>query len=144
MGRWCLGAPQCTGTEAIRGEIGWSIFKERIGKGKLCFTKKIEKMNDERWAKKIYNACRNKSHWNREIEKWKRREGIETEWPEMRIKEIKTRIEENGHTPRIEKRHGNEEHVEMVQKQGVDRQRGVVAYQGDWAGKLLFKTRSGH
>ena len=42
MGRWCLGASKCTATEAIRGEMGWSTFKERIGKEKLCFTKKIE------------------------------------------------------------------------------------------------------
>ena len=34
MGRWCLGAPRSTATEAIRGEMGWSTYKERLGKGK--------------------------------------------------------------------------------------------------------------
>ena len=40
VGRWCLGAPKSTATEALRGEMGWSSFQERIEKGKLCFMKK--------------------------------------------------------------------------------------------------------
>ena len=47
VGRWCLGAPKSTATEALRGEMGWSSFQERIEKGKLCFKNKIQEMNEE-------------------------------------------------------------------------------------------------
>ena len=52
VGRWGLGAPRSTAVEALAGEMGWSTFRERIIKGKLGFQKKIERMEDERWAKK--------------------------------------------------------------------------------------------
>ena len=37
IGRWSLGAPRCIAVEAIRGEMGWSTFKERVLKGKFNF-----------------------------------------------------------------------------------------------------------
>ena len=61
MGRWCLGAPRSTAIEALREEMGWSSFQERIVKGKLSFAKKIETMNEERWARQVQKACRNSS-----------------------------------------------------------------------------------
>ena len=42
IGRWSLGAPRCIAVEAIRGEMGWSTFKERVLKGKFNFLKKIK------------------------------------------------------------------------------------------------------
>ena len=42
VGRWGLGVPRCTAVEAIRGEMGWSTFRERLVKGKLLFMKRIE------------------------------------------------------------------------------------------------------
>ena len=43
MGRWCLGAQKCTATEVIRGEMGWSTFKEIIGKKKtMLYEENIE------------------------------------------------------------------------------------------------------
>ena len=33
-GRWALGAIRCTGLEAVRSDMGWSTFRERITKGK--------------------------------------------------------------------------------------------------------------
>ena len=87
MGRWCLGAPKSTAIEALRGEMGWNSFKERIEKGKLCFMKKIERMNEGRWASQAYKACRNNSQWQREVERWKVRGGIEVGWQEMGVKE---------------------------------------------------------
>ena len=52
MGRWGLGAPGCTAVEALRGEMGWSSFKERIIKGKMGFMKKIEELSEDRWIKR--------------------------------------------------------------------------------------------
>ena len=42
------------GTEAIRGDMGWSTFEERLSKGKLKYKVRLEKMDRHRWAKKVY------------------------------------------------------------------------------------------
>ena len=54
MGRWGLGAPRCTAVEALRGDMGWSTFRERIIKGKLAFLKKIEKLSEKDRQKRSY------------------------------------------------------------------------------------------
>ena len=43
------------GTEALRGEMGWSTFEERIDKAKINYRIRLECMNDKRWAKKVFN-----------------------------------------------------------------------------------------
>ena len=65
---------------------------------------------------------------------------METEWPEMRIKEIKTRIEENGHQ---EWRNSMETKSTLKWYRSKEKIGREKWYQGDWGGKLLFKTRSG-
>lgn len=30
VGRWGLGVPPSTAVEAVRGEMGWSTFRERV------------------------------------------------------------------------------------------------------------------
>ena len=52
-GRWGLGANRHTRLEAVRGDMGWSTFRERIAKGKLSFIKKIEGLDEDRWDKKV-------------------------------------------------------------------------------------------
>ena len=96
VGRWGLGAPRSTAVEAIRGDMGWSSFKERIVKGKLGFLKKIEQSSEERWMKKIMIDNGNKSTWGKELERWKRRENMREEWNEMGIRDVKKRVETNG------------------------------------------------
>ena len=95
MGRWALGAPKCTGLEAIRGDMGWSSFRERITKGKLTFIKRVEGLED-RWAKKVMMKNRPGSMWRKEIKRWKRKENLEADWDRLKVKDIKKRIETNG------------------------------------------------
>lgn len=37
--------------EAVRGDMDWSTFWERVVKGKLNFTRKIEGLSDDGWEK---------------------------------------------------------------------------------------------
>ncbi|MPC37532.1 hypothetical protein E2C01_031014 [Portunus trituberculatus] len=78
--RWALGANRCIGLEAVRGDTGWSTFRESIAKGKMSYIKKIEGMDDERWAKKVLSEKRPESSWRREINRWKKKENIEEDW----------------------------------------------------------------
>ena len=50
-----LGANRHVATEALRGEMGWSTFQERIDKTKLNYRVRLEHMSDKRWAKKKKN-----------------------------------------------------------------------------------------
>ena len=102
--------------------------------------KKIESMNEDRWARQVYKACRNSSQWQREVERWKGRGGMEAGWQEMGVKEIKSKIEENGHQ---EWRNGVEGKSTLRWYRGKERIGREDWYQGDWASKLLFKARSG-
>ena len=64
VGRWSLGVPNSTAVEAIRGEMGWSSFKDRIERGKFNFMKKIG-LEEERWIKKILMEREDCSKWKR-------------------------------------------------------------------------------
>ena len=65
VGRVALGANRYVGTEAIRGDMGWSMFRERVMKGKLNYKIRLERMPDERIAKNIYEWNASKSRWSR-------------------------------------------------------------------------------
>lgn len=39
--------------DVLRGDIVWSLFRKRNTKDKLDFLKKIEKLSEERWVRKI-------------------------------------------------------------------------------------------
>ena len=59
-----MGANRWIGTEAIRGDMGWSTFEERLFKGKLKYKIRLEKMEELRWAKNMYQESGVKSRWN--------------------------------------------------------------------------------
>ena len=96
VGRWSLGVPSTTAVEAIRGEMGWSTFRERIIKGKFNFLKKIEGLQEDRWSRQILAERGNNSSWRREIERWKRRLDVENDWHRLGMKEVRRRVKENG------------------------------------------------
>lgn len=60
----------------LRGEMGWSIFSERRAKGRLFYRKKT--MSADRWAKQVFMACKERSQWCRDLEKWRTGKGVET------------------------------------------------------------------
>ena len=53
VGRVALGANSYACVEAIRGDMGWSTFSERSMKGNIMYKVRLERMENERWAKKV-------------------------------------------------------------------------------------------
>lgn len=60
LARYILGAPVYTATEALRGEMGWSSFKERDEKGILKYGGRIELMEEARMVRKV---IKNRQGW---------------------------------------------------------------------------------
>ncbi|KAF2347322.1 hypothetical protein FHG87_021923 [Trinorchestia longiramus] len=50
VGRLALGAPKWTAAEALRGDLGWSLFSERMVKAVLNYKVRIERMENKRMA----------------------------------------------------------------------------------------------
>ncbi|KAF2351505.1 Armadillo-type fold [Trinorchestia longiramus] len=48
VGRLALGAPKWTAAEALRGDLGWSLFSERMVKAVLNYKVRIERMENKR------------------------------------------------------------------------------------------------
>ena len=140
MGRWALGAPKCTGLEAIRGDMGWSSFRERIAKGKLIFIKRLEDLEEDRWAKKVIMEEKAGSTWRKEIKRWKRRENLEDDWNRIKVKDIKRRIETNG---RDRWRAGLVRKSTLKWYSRKQQPERIDWHVGDWGSKLLFKARTG-
>lgn len=65
VGRMALGANKYVGVEAIRGDMGWSTFAERSMKAVLMYKIRLERMNENRWAKKVHR-------WNNRASKWEK------------------------------------------------------------------------
>ena len=64
MGRWILGAPPCTATEAVLGELGWNTVTDRIAKAKLNYWGYLQTISDDRWCRKIYmEAVKAQTKW---------------------------------------------------------------------------------
>ena len=140
VGRWGLGAPRYTAIEAIRGDMAWSTFKERIIKGKFGFVKKIKEMKEGRWAKKILEEGRRDTTLKREIDKWSMRENIGDGWNNMSLKDIKKKIEGNG----LERwTAGMREKSSMKWYRRKQKPEEIRWHVGDWGSKLLFKARTG-
>lgn len=53
-GRIALGANRYVAVEAIRGAMAWNTFRERLAKAVLRYRVRVQKMDESRWAKKVY------------------------------------------------------------------------------------------
>ena len=63
VGRLALGAAKFAANEAIRGDMGWSTFVERLMKSCLMYKCRLDHMECSRWARKVYE-------WNNRTSKW--------------------------------------------------------------------------
>ncbi|KAF2358610.1 hypothetical protein FHG87_010636 [Trinorchestia longiramus] len=54
VGRLALSAPKWTAAEALRGDLGWSLLSERMVKAVLNYKVRIERMENKRWVKRIF------------------------------------------------------------------------------------------
>ena len=80
IGRLALGGNKFVGTEAIRGEMGWSTFEERIMKSKLRFKIRIEKMGDNRWVERVSQCAGSSSRWMRDCSRVVEKCGLFKRW----------------------------------------------------------------
>ena len=48
VARMALNAPRYTAVEALRGDMGWSAFREKLVKATLRYNIRLERMGDER------------------------------------------------------------------------------------------------
>ena len=140
IGRWSLGVPASTAVEAIRGEMGWSSFKERIEKGKFNFMKKIEGLAEDRWVKKILAERNDMSRWRKEVERWKKKENLQEEWCRVGVKEVKKKVEENG---RERWKQGMENKNTLRWYKRKEKPEAIHWHTGDWGSRLLVKARTG-
>ena len=69
MGKWILGAPPCTATEAVLGELGWNKITDRIAKAKLKYWGYLQGISEDRWCRKVYNqVAKEKTRWVKDID----------------------------------------------------------------------------
>ena len=66
VGRLALGANKYACVEAVRGDMGWSMFAERLTKAVLMFKIRMERMNENRWPKRVHVWNSRKSKWEKE------------------------------------------------------------------------------
>ncbi|KAF2355832.1 hypothetical protein FHG87_013414, partial [Trinorchestia longiramus] len=65
VGRVALGAPKWTAAEALRWDLGWSLFSERMVKAVLNYKVRIERMENESWVKRIFEWNLSRRLWEK-------------------------------------------------------------------------------
>lgn len=77
VGRLALRVNRYVAVEAVRGEAGWSTFDERTGKAVLRYKVRLWKMDETRWAHRVYEWSGQGSKWVRASIRWERKCGLE-------------------------------------------------------------------
>ncbi|KAG0728534.1 hypothetical protein GWK47_032294 [Chionoecetes opilio] len=146
-GRIALGANRYVAVEAIRGDMGWSTFRERIAKTGLRYRARLQRMGDSKWASKVWD-------WNMygkwmkdsvKVERWTGALGIFVtgvmRHGSMAVckKEINRRVEEKG---KEEWLRGMSEKSTLEWYRRKDQPRYVRFYDGGYGGDLLFRART--
>ena len=147
VARMALNAPRYAAVEALRGDMGWSTFRERLAKAVLRYRVRLHRMDENRWAKKVFE-------WNI-YGRWMK-DSIKTEmWAgELGMlvrgvmrqgsmdackRELNNKVEEKGR---------NEWKCKMSGKstlewyRGKDRPGYESCYDGSYGSDLLFKART--
>ena len=63
VARMALNAPRFAAVEALRGDMGWSTFRERLVKATLRYKVRLERMENARLARKVYLWDMRESKW---------------------------------------------------------------------------------
>ena len=163
IGRLALGAKKYAAIEALRGEMGWSTFEERIMKGTLRFKVRLEEMDGSRWAKKIYLEAGNSSRWMKGCAINAQKGGLFRTWDLNERGENQWRLAyTRGDTSRYEMKKWKILINERVSEYGLEKWRNGIEgktslarygkkkcpkketfYDGSWVSSLLFGARSG-
>ena len=150
-----LGANRHVAIGALRGEMGWSTFEERIDKAKINYRIRLEHMDGKRWAKKIYDWKGRKSKFNKQTNNNMKKIGMkiinsnngkeiklngETLEGERRIQEkVKKEIQKRG----LKKWRENMENKRSLRwYKEKEKPKYENIYNGSWESTLLFKART--
>ena len=148
VARLALGANRYVAVEALRGEAGWSTFDERIGKAVLQYKVRLGKMDEDRWARRVYEwACRG-SKWEKASNQWEKKCGMQGfTRSEMMVvnseKEIKRKVKDKIQEKGLQKWSqgvGGKSSLEWYQ--GKARPKSEAFYDGSLGSILLFKART--
>ena len=82
VARMALNAPRYAAVEALRGDMGWSTFRERLKKSTLRYKVRLERMDDARLVRKIYMWNLHGSKWVKNCMKMAGNIGMRVEWVE--------------------------------------------------------------
>lgn len=80
VARMALNAPKYAAIEALRGDMGWSTFRERLTKATLRYKVRLERMEDTRLARKVYLWNVGSSRWWKKCIKMVDRSGLLVRW----------------------------------------------------------------
>ena len=136
VARLALGAPKYTAVEGLRGELGYSTWEERIAKAHILFARKLEVMDDDRWARKLLLHRAANSQWKRETEK------LERKWNTVGMGwlDAKKQVEEQGV---IKWKEGMQEKSTLRWLRNKEKPRKEWCYTGSWSSRLLMRARLG-
>ena len=162
IGRLGLGANRLVGVEAIRGDMGWSSFEERLLiKGKLKFKVRLENMDGNRWARKIYIETGTKSKFSMDCVRVANKCGFSRKWvihEDSNVREWRLDVQEEDGANFDENkwkrvinrkvqayglakwRNGIENKVSLGSYAIKPQPKMEFFYDGNWASILLFKV----
>ncbi|XP_063861501.1 uncharacterized protein LOC135101456 [Scylla paramamosain] len=80
VARMALSAPRCTAVEALRGDMGWSTFRERLTKATLRYKIRLERMDNARIVRKVYLWNESGSKWRKRCMRMTDRNGLQVVW----------------------------------------------------------------
>ena len=163
VGRMALGANKYVGVEAIRGEMGWSLFGERMSKAVLSYKVRLDRMSVARWPKKVHMWNSRQSKWERGCKRRATKCGYQCirpqdvqahgdvwrmvnergEGPEWSLKEWKRKIDSRvKQVGRWKGKNGMREKTTLAWYAKKERPMNEEWYDGSRAGQLLFRART--
>ena len=80
VARMALNAPRYAAVEALRGDMGWSTFRERYMKATLRYKVRLERMEDTRLARKVYLWSERNSRWMKRCMRMVDRSNMQIIW----------------------------------------------------------------
>ena len=80
IGRLALNAPRYAAVEALRGDMGWSTFRERLRKATLRYKVRLERMDDARVARKVHMWSMVESKWIKNCMRMAIDSGMRVRW----------------------------------------------------------------
>ena len=132
--------------EPIRGEAGWSTFEERIGKAVLSYKIRLKKMDENRWARKVYEWLGQGSKWERSSKRWERKCGLQGftdrihQCSEGELKrKVNIQIQEQGREVWRQRMEGKSSLIWYKEKTTP---KCEAFYDGSLGSSLLFKART--